>query len=42
MYYIVTELERRPYGYDTIEEAVEEAETHFPACPGRSGTSMKR
>ena len=30
MYYIVTELERRPYGYGTIEEAIEEAETRFP------------
>ena len=30
MYYIVTELERKAYGYDSIEEAIEDAEQKFP------------
>lgn len=30
MYYIVTGLERKAYGYDTVEEAIEDAEQKFP------------
>ena len=30
-YYIVTELERKDYPYDTAEEAIESAEQSLPA-----------